>query len=99
MFGTLNKTTTANVLGYNDEEDIVYPMRIIKNVYKDVRETVVLLLIKNEEVQQHQCVVKNLSRLLYSQTTKHRCCLRCLNGFKSENSRNKHFQICREKKR
>jgi len=70
-------------------------------VYKDGTETVVLLLIKHEEGQQHYCVVKNLGRLLYSQTTKHKderlYCLRCLNGFNSIDSRNKHFEICREK--
>jgi len=72
MFEELNKnkSITVNVLGYNDEIDIVYPLRISKNVYKVGTETVVLLLITNEERQQHYCVVNDLSRLLYSQTTK-----------------------------
>ena len=101
IFERFNKSITVNVLGYNDEEDTVYPLRISKNVYKDGTETVVLLLIKNEDGQQHYCVVKNLSRLLYSQATEHHgerfYCLRCLNGFNCEDSRKKHLQICSQK--
>jgi len=70
-------------------------------VYKVGTETVVLLLITNEERQQHYCVVNDLSLLLYSQTTKNHSerfyCLRCLNGFNSLDSRNKDFEFCREK--
>jgi len=46
---------------------------------------------------------KNLSRLLHSQTTKHRCeryyCLRCINGFNSENSRKNTSIFVGEKQR
>ena len=61
-----NPTISVNVLGY--EYGIgVYPLRI--SGYE--RETNVnLLLISNGE-RQHYCWIKNMSRLLSAQTTKH----------------------------
>ena len=101
-FEEQNDTITVNVLGYDDEENEIYPSRISNNVYRDGTETVVLLLITNEERQQHYCVVKDLSRLLYSHTTKHHgerfYCLRCFNGFNSTDSRDKHFEYCKHSK-
>ena len=86
MFERWNKSITLNVLGYmyNDE---VYPLRISRNIYKRRHRNCRLVADKNEE--QHYSVVKKLSRLLYSQTTKHHgerfYCLRCFNGFNSTN--------------
>jgi len=90
-----NPTIYVNVLGY--EYGIgVYPLRISDYV----RETNVnLLLISNSETQ-HYCWIKNMSRLLSAQTTKHDgkrdFCLRCLNGFVSAESLAKHKEYCKK---
>ena len=90
-----NPTIYVNVLGY--EYGIgVYPLRISDYV----RETNVnLLLISNSETQ-HYCWIKNMSRLLSAQTTKHDgkrdFCLRCLNGFAFAESLAKHKEYCKK---
>ena len=81
-----------NVLGY--EYGIgIYPLRI--SDYE--RETNVNLLISNGE-RQHYCWIKNMSSLLYGQTSKHHgerhYCLRYLNGFASAKSLAKHEEYC-----
>ena len=56
-----------------------------------------LMLIEKDGVQ-HYCLVKNLSRLLASQVSKHNgekyFCDRCLNPFWCEQSLNKHLEYC-----
>ena len=86
-----------NVFGYEAE---IYPLRISKNTYQPGRgEPVNLLLISNEE-KQHYCVIKNMSRLLASQTNKAKdkrhFCLRCLNDFPSKESLDKHIDYCND---
>ena len=58
---------------------------------------VILLLIKEEEVN-HYCLVKNLSRLLSSQVSKHDgkkyFCMRCLNPFNNQKALDKHEEYC-----
>ena len=60
-----------------------------------------LLLITNGE-RRHYMAVKGLSRLLGSRNTKHKCknhfCLNCLQGFHSEQSRDKHYEYCKDNK-
>jgi len=48
-----------NVLGY---DTTTYTLRISNNVYKPGTETVILLVISQEE-KRHYCVVKDWSRL------------------------------------
>ena len=54
-------------------------------------------MIKEEGVN-HYCLVKNLSRLLSSQVSKHKekhyFCMRCLNAFWTHKSLNKHQEYC-----
>ena len=56
-----------------------------------------LLLISDDE-KQHYCMIKSMSRLLSSQTTKHNgkrwFCDYCLNGFAKEDSLNNHLEYC-----
>ena len=71
----------------------IYPLRISKYTYKPGRgEPVNLRLISNEEKQQY-CVIKNMSRLLASQTSKTKdkrhLCLRYLNCFPFKESLDK----------
>ena len=84
-----------NVYGYENGIEI-YPLRISDYIKR--RETHVnLLLIFNGE-RQHYCWIKNMSSLLYGQTSKHHgkrhYCLRCLNGFESAKSLGKHEEYC-----
>ena len=79
-----------NVFGY---EKVVYPLRISKK--KD--QVINLLLIADEETN-HYCWIKNMSRLLSSDVSKHHgkrhFCYRCLNSFHSEKSLDKHKEYC-----
>ena len=87
-----NPDISVNVFGY---ESAVHPLRISKHVNRPVE--VNLLLISDEE-KQHYCIIKDMSRLLSSQTSnkkvKHHYCLRCLNPFYSQDSLNKHMEYC-----
>ena len=90
-----NPTISVNVYGY-DNGIGVYPLRI--SDYIKQRETHVnLLLISNGE-RQHYCWIKNMSSLLYGQTSQHhgerRYCLRCLNGVASAKSLAIHEAYC-----
>ena len=79
-----------NVFGY---EKVVYPLRISKKKEQVIN----LLLIANEETN-HFCWIKNMSRLLSSDVSKHHgkryFCYRCLNSFHSEKSLEKHKEYC-----
>ena len=87
-----NSDISVNVFGY---ESVVHPLRISKHVNRPV---VVNLLLISDGERQHYCVIKDMSRLLASQTSnkkvKHHYCLRCLNPFYSQDSLNKHMEYC-----
>ena len=80
-----------NVFGY---EKVVYPLRISK---KKDEQVINLLLIANEETN-HFCWIKNMSRLIYGDVSKHHgkrhFCYRCLNSFPSVKSLDKHTEYC-----
>ena len=75
-FERQNPTISINVFGY--EESVLYPLRVSKC---EDRVSVDLLLIYDDE-KRHYCLIKSMSRLLSSQTSKkkvkHHYCLRCL---------------------
>ena len=77
-FEKQNPSISINVFSYEQE---VYLLRINE---KANDKTVNLFLISKGE-NQHYCWIKNMSRLLISQISKHRTrrlyCLRCLNSF------------------
>ena len=79
-----------NVFGY---ERVVYPLRISKK-----NEQVINLLLIADEETNHFCWIKNMSRLLSSDVSKHHgkrhFCYRCLNSFHSEKSLEKHKEYC-----
>jgi hypothetical protein len=81
-FEKQNPNISVNVFGYEKNE--VYPLRISE--YK--RENKIRTLLISDGTKQHYCLIKNISRLLSSQTSKHEherhYCDRCLNGFPSE---------------
>ena len=92
-FEKQNPTISITVLWYKGKS--VYPLRNSDNM--DREHKIVLMLIEKDGVQ-HYCLVKNVSRLLSSQVSKHNgkkyFCLRCLNPFWCEQSLNKHVEYC-----
>ena len=87
-----NPEYTVNVLGYEGD---VFPLRISKHIKS---KTVINLLLISDETTQHYTIVKDLSRLVGSQTSNHdgkkHICLNCLNVFHSEKSLNNHQEYC-----
>ena len=67
-----------------------------KSDYKSDRE--ICLLLISEDDRWHYILIKSLSRLLASKTSKHHgkqhFCMNCLQGFTFELSRDKHYAYC-----
>ena len=61
-------------------------------------ERIINLMIISENNRKHHVTIKSLSRLLSSENTKHKrkeyFCMKCLQGFKEESSRNEHIGYC-----
>ena len=93
-FEKQNPTIFITVLGYEGKS--FYPLRNSTNTDRD--HNIILMLI--EEGVKHYCLVKSISRLLASQTTKHNgkqhFCLRCLNPFWCKEALSKHQEYCGE---
>jgi len=85
-FERLNPEISMKVFGF-DNISKVYPLRISK--VKRQKE-IDLMFLKNK----HYCLVKNMSRLMSMQTSKHHgeivICRRCLNHFPNEKALKKH---------
>ena len=92
-FENQNSTISITVFGYKEKR--VYPLRNSDNIYREHK--IRLMLVEKNGVQ-HYCLVKNVSRLLSSQVSKHNgkkyFCDRCLNPFWCEQSLNKHIEYC-----
>ena len=82
----------VNVFGIEGEK--VYPLRISKEREKQVID---LLLISKGNTN-HYCWIRNKSRLLSSQTSKHKSsrffCDRCINHFPNKPALEKHLEYC-----
>ena len=93
-FEKQNPSISITVLGY---EESVYPLRNSKCM--DREHNITLMLIGKNEVK-HYCLVKSISRLLSSQTTKGKrkeyFCLRCLNPFWCQEALSRHQEYCGE---
>ena len=99
-FEKQNPNISISVLGYSKDERI-YPLRISEYTKsKEGRKYDIVLLLINDEENNHYCYVKNISALLASQINKHEhkryYCLNCLNGFPEPESLEKHKQYCSE---
>ena len=83
-----------NVFSY---EKLIYSLRISKHNFK--RESTVNLLLISDDTKQHYCWIKDISKLLSLQTSKHGhvryVCVRCLNTFNSEKSLASHHEYCK----
>ena len=64
-FENHNSSISVNVFGY---EKLVCPLRISKNNYK--RKSTVNLLLISDDIKQHYCWIKYISKLLSLQTFK-----------------------------
>ena len=88
-----NSDIAINVFAYETD---VYPLKISKCTNR----TLVNLLLILAGEKQHYCLMKNMSRLLSSQTSKRNgaqhFCFRCLNPFHFEESLSKHLEYCNE---
>ena len=91
-FEKQNPHYAINVFGY--EEVGVYPLRISKKQ----KGCLINLLLISEGENNHYCWIKNMSRLLASEVSKHKSkmyfCPRCYNAFQSETSLEKHIEYC-----
>jgi len=89
-FERLNPEISVHVFGF-DSISKIYPLRISK--FKRQKE-IDLMLLKNK----HYCLVKNLSRLMSMQASKHHgeivICRRCLNHFLNEKALENRKENC-----
>ena len=89
-----NNNVSINVMG-NNGDNRVYPLQRSRHKFDTKIE---LMLIMDEERDSHYVVVKNMSRLLYGQSTKNHAqryyCFNCFNGFTSEKKRLEHMLYC-----
>ena len=94
QFQNLNQNISINVFGF---EKVIYPLRIFKGQERE-HQVNLLLIPDEEEGKKHYCLIKNMSRLLSKQLSKHNglvhICFRCLNAFPNENALNIHKEIC-----
>ena len=94
-FEKQNPNITITVFTY--ERKIVYPLRNSDNTDRDYN---IILMLIEEGVVKHYCLVKDISRLLSSQASnrdkKHYFCLRCLNPFWCQKALDKHKEYCNE---
>ena len=93
-FENHNSSISGNVFG---DEKLVYPLRIGEHNYK--REGTVNLLLIADDTKKHYCLIKDICKLLYLQTSKHDharyVCFRCLNTFNFEKSLAYHHEYCK----
>ena len=93
-FERLNSSIAISVFAYSTE-DKVYPLRISR--HSNRLHKIKLFLITEEE-KRHYCLIKNMSRLVSSQVSKHNgvifICERCMNHFQTEKSLKAHEEHC-----
>ena len=92
-FENLNQNISINAFGF---EKVVYPLRLFKG---EERQHQINLLLIADDVKKHYCLIKNMSRLLSMQISKHKesvhICFSCLNAFPNENALGIHKEICK----
>ena len=92
-FERQNPSISITVLGYEGKSVCTH-----RNSNNTNREHDVILILIEEEGVSHYCLVKNLSRLLSSQVSKHNgkkyFCKRCLNPFNTQKALDKHEEYC-----
>ena len=93
-FEKQNPRLSVNVFGLDDDK--VFPLQITER--KDAEHHVNLLMISDDE-KSHYVWIKNFSRLVSSQTSKHKekkwYCYHCLQRFGRKDLLDKHNALCR----
>ena len=93
-FENRNSSISVNVFGY---EKLVYPLRIHEHNYK--RESTVNLWWILDDTKQYYCWIKDISKLLSLQSSKHGhvryVWFSCLNTFNSGKSLATHHEYCK----
>ncbi len=95
-----NNDKFVSVFGYDDESKKIYTIKMCDDltsvVLDEEQDKKFINLFLHDD--NHYCVVKNLSRLLSSQHSKHKekrhFCLRCHNGFNTSESLKVHQEMC-----
>jgi hypothetical protein len=84
-------------LYYYEKEGMIEPLRVSSLVHTGLKEIDMLLLQEGEK--HHYILVKSLSRLLSSQTSKHghktHCCKMCLSQFQGQYNLENHIEVCK----
>ena len=99
-----NNDKFVSVFGYDDESKKIYTIKMCDEltsvVLDEEQDKKLISLFLHDD--NHYCVVKNLSRLLSSQHSKHKekrhFCLRCHNGFNTPKSLRAHQDMCLKQK-
>ena len=102
-----NNDKFVSVFGYDDESKKIYTIKmcdeltsiVLDEEDKTQDKKLISLFLHDDN---HYCVVKNLSRLVSSQHSKHKekrhFCLRCHNGFNTPELLKDHQEMCLEQK-
>ena len=94
-FATTNNMS-INVYGVDDYKKVIYPFRISSTLVPDRH--VDLLLFEGYGIQQYT-TIRNLSRLVGSQTSNHShavyCCKQCLHAYKTQRTKFPDDSRCR----
>ena len=96
IFEENNPNVSVNVFGYNEIKEEVYPLRISKQMVKELIFFLFQILIKIIIVGLEICLDFLLRRLIIIQH-KRFICLRCLNSFPKQESLDKHEEYCKDK--
>ena len=92
-----NNNISINVMANNGDSE-VYPLQGSKHK-SEIK--ISLMLITDDDQNSHYVVVKNMSRLLYKQTTnrhgERHYCFNCFNGFTTEKRLLEHMLYCDDK--
>ena len=103
-FESQNPNISISVVGYNEKDKTVNPLK--KSKYTGCEHDIVLLLLKGwkkeengeEKENSHYILVNNISALLASQINNHKgtrnICLNCFCGFSTKEALNKHKEYC-----
>ena len=90
-----NNPYAINVLMINPIDNKTYCLRCSK---KYDCQLIYLLLLRNEEGKEHYCWIKDISKLMTRQISKHHgrreYCSRCLKSFNSEKKLDRHLGYC-----
>ena len=91
----LRNNTSINVFVVNDDNEVIYPVRVAPTLVPDRH--VALLLFEHDGVQ-HYTTIRNFSRLVGRQLSNHGhtvcCCRRCLHAYSSQELIDAHALVC-----